>query len=287
MTRIVVNLTQISLKKDIERYFEEDDLTRSLFYMEQLPSDKVSCELFIKSDMVLSGLPWFKAVFNYLGETSFAETISKEWEGKKLEKGRVLSLGALPFSKALTGERIALNLLQRSSSISTFTNLFVEKAEKYNIKILDTRKTTPGLRSLEKYAVRCGGGFNHRLGQTEMWMVKDNHKTFFGGVDQAIQFFKDMGAFYNPIELEVHNESEFDEACERGIRHVMLDNFSPEDIKKIIPKKPSDMTVEVSGGVNLNNIDGYLIEGVDAISIGAITYGAPPVDISFKYKREN
>lgn len=281
-----MDLTQISLRKDIERYFEEDDLNRNLYYMESLPHDPVSCELYIKSDMTFSGLPWFRAVFNYLNESAFAENISKEYEGKKLEKGTVISLGALPFAKALTGERIALNLLQRSSSISTFTSRFVEKAEKYNIKILDTRKTTPGLRALEKYAVRQGGGFNHRLGQAEMWMVKDNHKTFFGGVDQAIEFFKNMGAFYNPIELEVHDESEFTEACERGIRHVMLDNFSPEKIKEIIPKKPQGMTIEVSGGVNLDNIDGYLIEGVDVISIGALTYGAPPVDISFKYKRK-
>lgn len=290
MTRFTMDLTQISLKKDIERYFEEDDLNRNLYYMQSLPNDLVTCELFIKSDMTLSGLPWFSAVFNYLEEPKFAENvslISNEMEGKQLKKGTVLSLGDLPFAKALTGERIALNLLQRTSSISTFTSRFVDKAEKYNIKILDTRKTTPGLRALEKYAVRHGGGYNHRLGQAEMWMVKDNHKTFFGGVDQAIDFFKNMGAFYNPIELEVHDETEFYEAIEKGIRHVMLDNFSPEQIKSIIPKKPSGMTIEVSGGVNLENIDGYLIEGVDAISIGALTYGAPPVDISFKYKRKD
>jgi nicotinate-nucleotide pyrophosphorylase (carboxylating) len=282
-----VHLTQIALKEDIARYFQEDDLTRNLYYMERLPDDPVKCQLYIKSDMVLSGLPWFRTVFDYLGESGFAKEIPEELEGQSYKKGTVLSLGSMPFSKALTGERIALNLLQRSSSISTFTQRFVEKAQKYNVKILDTRKTTPGLRSLEKYAVRCGGGYNHRLGQTEMWMVKDNHKAFFGGVDQAIQFFKDMGAFYNPIELEVHNEKEFNEACERGIRHVMLDNFSPDEIKKIIPRKPQGMTIEVSGGVNFDNIDGYLMEGVDAISIGALTYGAHPVDISFKYQRED
>lgn len=281
-----VELTQIALRKDIERYFEEDDLTRNLFYMERLPEDSVVCELRIKSDMVLSGLPWFRAVFNYLGESQFSENISKEYEGQFLKEGTVLSLGNLPFSKALTGERIALNLLQRSSSISTFTKKFVEKAKATNIKILDTRKTTPGLRSLEKYAVRQGGGYNHRLGQTEMWMVKDNHKTFFGGVDNALKYFEKMGAFYNPVELEVHDEKEFFEACERGLRHVMLDNFSPELIKKIVPSKPQSMTIEVSGGINLNNLESYLIEGVDAISVGALTYGAPPVDISFKYKRE-
>ncbi|MCF8059181.1 MAG: carboxylating nicotinate-nucleotide diphosphorylase [Bacteriovoracaceae bacterium] len=282
-----MNLTQISLEKDIAHYFEEDDLPRNLFYLERLPKDLVNCNLFIKSDLILSGLPWFQGTFEYLGEAGFAEKAIEDFEGKFLEKGAVIPLGHLPFSKALTGERIALNLLQRASNISTFTHKFVEKAQKYNIKILDTRKTTPGLRSLEKYAVRLGGGFNHRLGQTDMWMVKDNHKAFFGGVSEAVNFFKDMGAFYTPIELEVHNEKEFEMAKASNIKHVMLDNFSPERIREIVKSKPTSMTIEVSGGVNLDTIESYLIPGVDAISIGALTYGAPAVDISFKFQRSH
>jgi nicotinate-nucleotide pyrophosphorylase (carboxylating) len=280
-----MDLTQISLEKDIAHYFEEDDLPRNLFYLEKLPRDLVKCNLFIKSDLILSGLPWFQGTFEYLGEKGFAANIIKDFEGKYLEKGSVIPLGHLPFSKALTGERIALNLLQRASNISTFTNKFVEKANKYNIKILDTRKTTPGLRSLEKYAVRMGGGFNHRLGQTDMWMVKDNHKTFFGGATQAINFFKEMGAFYTPIELEVHDEKEFEMAKANNIQHVMLDNFSPERVKELVKKKPNSMTIEVSGGINLETLDSYLIPGVDAISVGALTYGAPAVDISLKFQR--
>lgn len=282
-----MKLTQISLMKDITRYFEEDDLSRNLFYIENLPSDQVQCNLFIKSDLVLSGLPWFKAVFDYLGEESFMEGKVEEFEGRELKKGSVIPLGNLPFSKALTGERIALNLLQRASNISTFTKEFTILADPHNIKILDTRKTTPGLRSLEKYAVRHGGGYNHRLGQTDMWMVKDNHKTFFGGVDKAIKYFKDMGGFYTPIELEVHDEAEFNRAIELGIHHVMLDNFSPELISKVVRNKPSWMTIEVSGGVTLETLPKYLISGVDAISVGSLTYAAPAVDISFKYQKVN
>lgn len=280
-----MDLTQTALKADMARYFEEDDLSRNLFYLENLPDDEVTCRLYIKSDLVLSGLPWFKAAFVYLGETDFAQEAAVTYEGEFLSQGTVLELGKLPFSKALTGERIALNLLQRSSNIATYTHRYVEKAKKYNIKILDTRKTTPGLRSLEKYSVRLGGGYNHRLGQTDMWMVKDNHKTFFGGVEQAIEFFKRMGAFYTPIELEVHNLKEFEQAKELGVAHVMLDNFSPQDIQTAVSSKRDGMTLEVSGGVTLENLDSYMIEGLDAISVGSLTYGAPPVDISFKFQK--
>lgn len=282
-----MDLTQISLKEDIAHYFKEDDLSRNLFYLEKLPENLVDCNLFIKSDMVLAGLPWFQGTFEYLGEVGFAKEAVKQFEGKKLSKGSVIPLGTLPFSKALTGERIALNLLQRASNIATFTSAFVEKAKKFDIKILDTRKTTPGLRSLEKYSVRVGGGFNHRLGQTDMWMIKDNHKTFFGGVKEAITFFKEVGAFYTPVELEVHNEYEFYLALQEGVSHIMLDNFSPDQVRKVIQKKTPGVTVEISGGVTLDKLDQYLIAGVDAISVGALTYGAPPVDISFKYQRKN
>ncbi len=282
-----MDLTQISLKEDIAHYFKEDDLSRNLFYLEKLPEDEVDCNLFIKSDLVLAGLPWFQGTFEYLGEKGFASDALSQFEGKHLKKGSVIPLGRLPFSKALTGERIALNLLQRASNIATFTSHFVEKAKNYNVKILDTRKTTPGLRSLEKYSVRIGGGFNHRLGQTDMWMIKDNHKTFFGGVSEAIAFFKEVGAFYTPIELEVHDEEEFHLALQEGVEHVMLDNFSPDQVRKVIQKKTPGMTIEISGGVTLDKLDSYLIPGVDAISVGALTYGAPAVDISFKYQRKS
>lgn len=280
-----MKLTQLAVQKDMAQYFAEDDLSRNLFYMKSLPEDLVNCDLHIKSDLILAGLPWLVAAFRYLGEDDFAAKVVADYEGNKLSKGMIIDLGKLPFGKALTGERIALNLVQRASNIATYTASYVEKAQKYNIAILDTRKTTPGLRMLEKYAVRVGGGKNHRFGQTDMWMVKDNHKAFFGGVEQALAFFKAMGAFYNEIELEVHNEAEFDQAIDLGVRHIMLDNFSPDLIRKVIPKKKQGTTIEVSGGVRLSNLDDYLIEGVDAISVGAITYDAPAVDISFKYWR--
>lgn len=275
-----------AVRSTIENYFNEDDLSRNLYYINSLPNDLVKCSLKLKDNLVLSGLPYFIEVFKYLGDESLSYDFFSEYEGMEFRKDDKKEINfELPFSVALTGERIALNLLQHSSSISTYTRKYVKKASDFGIAILDTRKTTPGHRSLEKYAVRVGGGHNHRLGQTDLWMVKDNHKSFFGGVKEAVQFFRDMKGFYTPIEVEVHDIVEFDQVLAMGVKHIMLDNFSPEDIRKVIKKKPTDVTIEVSGGVRLSTLDNYLIKGVDAISVGAITYGAPPVDISLKYQR--
>jgi nicotinate-nucleotide pyrophosphorylase (carboxylating) len=274
----------LGIESQILELLKEDDLGKNLQYQLRLPQDPVSCELRVKEDCLLSGLPFFYQVFKCLGAD--IANYPKELEGMRVKKGDVLLDDLkLPFSMALTGERLALNLLQRSSSISTLTAKFVEKARKYNIEILDTRKTTPGLRFLEKYAVVVGGGKNHRLGQTDMWMIKDNHKTFFGGVTGAYNFFKSVGSFYNPLLLEVHEESEIAEGKKLGIKHFMLDNFSSTQFKSILKLKESGMTYEISGGVTLDNIDNYLIEGIDAISIGALTHSVPVVDLSFKYKR--
>lgn len=280
-------LVNKALQESIAAYFKEDDLSRNLNYIHSLPSDIVQCKLKIKDDMVLCGLAYFVEVFNYLGANLDYEDF-KKYEAQKFEKSQNFEIEfKLPFSLALTGERIALNLLQRASSIATYTNKYASMAYESGIKILDTRKTLPGYRALEKYAVVTGGGYNHRFGQSDMWMVKDNHKSFFGGVKEAIDFFKSKNSFYAPIEVEIHDLSELQLALNEGIRHIMLDNFSPEEIKEAVKQKPAGVTFEVSGGVRLNTLENYLIEGVDAISIGALTYDAPAVDLSLKYTRGN
>ncbi|MCK5884601.1 MAG: carboxylating nicotinate-nucleotide diphosphorylase [Bacteriovoracaceae bacterium] len=277
-----------ALRRDFEIFFEEDDLKRNTFYTASLPDDLVNCTLYFKSDLVVAGLPYFFEAFSFLGAKFSPETdeLIKKYEGKKVKCNTREGINfQLPFSIALTGERIALNLLQHASSIATATNSFVELAKKSGVKILDTRKTTPGLRSLEKYAVRTGGGYNHRLGQTDVWMVKDNHKDFFGGLIPAVEFFKNMHGFYTPIEVEIHDVAELGDAIKLGVKHMMLDNFSPDQVREAIAIKPEGVTYEVSGGIRFETIENYLIEGVDAISLGAITYDAPHVDISLKYKR--
>ena len=254
--------------------------------MKNLPTEPVKCRLKIKSDLVLSGGEFFALAFQYLGASDLEIDLLKHDEGKwLLETDRKEYTFTLPFNIALTGERIALNLLQRSCAISTTTRRLVDKAKGFGIKILDTRKTTPGLRTLEKNAVVEGGGFNHRLGQTDMWMVKDNHKKYFGGVREAVEFFKSRKAFYTPIEVEIHDLTELKEAVDLGVKHFMLDNFLPDDIHRAIDIKPDGATYEVSGGVNLSNIENYLIDGVDAISSGTITSYPERVDISLKMER--
>lgn len=268
------------LLPDIERWLLEDDLNRNHHYLRTLPSHPVELTLKFKSPVLLAGADYFAAVFRFLGSDVSEVT---ELEKKEFSVGQTYTFKTkVPFNVAVTGERLALNLLQHGTSIATWTKKFVQEAGE--IKILDTRKTTPGLRSLEKYAVRVGGGYNHRLGQTDLWMIKDNHKTCLGGLKGAFEFFQSQGAFYNNIIAEIHDLKELHEAISLGIRHVMLDNFSAEQIKGAVKLKKPDMTYEVSGGIRLDTMKTYLIPGVDALSVGSLTYSAPRADISLKYR---
>ncbi len=265
---------------DIEKWLLEDDLNRNFHYVRTLPSHPVELTLKFKSSLSVAGMDYFCAVFAYLGH-DVSELLSLE--GKEYSQPESVVLKKqIPFNVAVTGERLALNLLQHGSSIATWTKKHVALAG--NTKILDTRKTTPGLRSLEKYAVRAGGGFNHRLGQTDLWMIKDNHKSGLGGLKGALEFFQSQGTFYNNIIAEIHDLNELKEAISLGIRHVMLDNFTADQIREAVKTKKPGMTFEVSGGIRLETMKDFLIEGVDALSIGALTYGAPKVDISLKYR---
>lgn len=271
---------QKSLFPHIKLWLEEDDLGRNHHYLRSLPTHPVELTLKMKSPMILAGTDYFAAVFSFLGE-DLPEVLTLE--GKEFQGGEnFVFKKSVPFNVALTAERLSLNLLQHGSSIASWTKKFVDAAGE--VKILDTRKTTPGLRSLEKYAVRLGGGFNHRLGQTDLWMIKDNHKSALGGLSGALRFFESQGAFYNNIIAEIHDLSELKTAIDLGIRHVMLDNFSPDKIREAVKLKSSGMTYEVSGGIRLETMKDYLIPGVDALSVGALTYSAPRVDLSLKFK---
>lgn len=279
------DFTLTSLYPQIKSWLEEDDLTRNFHYTRTLEGTDVKLYLKIKSPLILSGADYFVATFAALGANPDHFKFLRNWDGKEFRAGEVIEFPeAVSFNIAVTCERLALNLMQHASSISTWTKKHVDLASKKNIKLLDTRKTTPGLRSLEKYAVRVGGGFNHRLGQTDTWMIKDNHKSCLGGLKGAFEFFQKQGAFYNSIVAEIHDLSELKEAQSLGIKHLMLDNFSPEQIKEAVKVKAAGVTFEVSGGVNLATLETYLIEGVDVISLGSLIYSAPRVDISLKFK---
>lgn len=267
----------------IENWLQEDDLSRNFHYIRSLPKHPVKLSLKVKSPLTLAGTDYFAATFIALGaaiDFNFLTAL----EGKRFTPIEVEFPQSLPFNIAVTGERLALNLLQHASSIATWTDKHVELAKPFGIKILDTRKTTPGLRSLEKYAVRVGGGFNHRLGQADSWMIKDNHKTSLGGLEKAWQFFQDQGAFYNNIIVEIHSLEELGQAIDLGCRHVMLDNFNSDQLREAARMKKEGMTFEVSGGINLSTLPQFLIPGIDALSLGSLTYSAPRVDLSLKFK---
>jgi nicotinate-nucleotide pyrophosphorylase (carboxylating) len=280
---------------DIKKFLMEDGFDSHSQYFLNLPRKLVTCHLNIKSTpTVIAGMPYFIGVFRYLMEDRplpqpLIDLI--KFDGEIILDKCALPAFEIPFNVALTGERLALNLLQRASAVATHTWRFSHKipqALKNKISILDTRKTTPGLKSLEKYAVTLGGGKNHRFTQTDCWMIKDNHKKFFGSIKKSIEFFKAQNSFYNPIILEIHSLDELKEAIELNheglIHHVMLDNFSIEMIKSAIALKPKGMTFEISGGLTIETIDQYFLEGVDALSIGELTHNPPRVDISLKIK---
>jgi nicotinate-nucleotide pyrophosphorylase (carboxylating) len=277
-----MNLLLKGLERDMQSFFAEDDLATNAFYLQSLPSTEVECTLKIKSDLLLAGLPYFVSAFNALGADLNYDDF-KNHEGKFFLKGSEIKFH-LPFSLALSGERVALNLLGRASAVASFTQKFVAKAEGKNIKILDTRKTTPGLRSLEKYAVRIGGGFNHRFSQADVWMIKDNHKNVLGGLKGAYAFFQHLHTPYQNIIVEIHSLEELAEAIELGVKHVMLDNFSESQLIEAIKMKMAGMTYEISGGVNLENCEKFFLKGIDAVSIGALTHSAPHVDLSLKMR---
>lgn len=186
-----------------------------------------------------------------------------------------------PARSIITAERTALNLIQRMSGVATMTRKFVDKTKGSAIAILDTRKTTPCLRALEKYAVRAAGGTNHRFGLFDMVMIKENHIEIAGSIKAAVDAVRKMHGTVH-VEVEARDLKEVSEAVENGADRVLLDNMTPEMVTRAIELVAGRCLVEVSGGVNLTNIDGYLLPGVDAISIGALTHSAPAIDLSLE-----
>jgi len=277
----------IIFRSELENFLREDGLEGHWPYWLSLPQHEVTCDLYLKSDLVLCGTPFFHGVFELLsGAKVEALQGLRKYEGQKLRASKVPFFSfKLPFAVAITGERLALNLLANCSAIATETRTLAERAKPFGIKILETRKTLPGLKAFQKYAVQIGGGYNHRTTQTDVWMIKDNHKSFFGGIAEALDFFKGQGALYQNTVVEIHLLEELQDAIHLGVRHFLLDNFSVEMVKSAVEFKKEGMTFELSGGIREANLDQYLILGVDAISIGALTYSPKPVDLSLKMRK--
>jgi len=239
-----------------------------------------------KEDLVLCGLDVAEAVFFHLDpESSEIETTFAE--GDEIESGTTFATLKGYADVLLVGERTALNLIQRMSGIATLTRQFVKAIEGTNASVVDTRKTTPGLRMIEKYAVTVGGGKNHRMGLDDGVLIKDNHIALAGGITAAVRAAKDTVGHLHKVEVEVQNWAQLREAINAGAEIVMLDNQTPGETEKLVEfarnMNPA-VLIEASGGINIDSVRSFAEAGVDLISVGQLTHSARAVDISFKIK---
>jgi nicotinate-nucleotide pyrophosphorylase (carboxylating) len=236
-----------------------------------------------KEPMVVAGLEAAEAVFSTLDSQQQIEAFASD--GEEVEAGKVIARTSGFADVLLAGERVALNLLQRLSGIATLTRRYVRATEGTSAQIVDTRKTTPGLRMLEKYAVLSGGARNHRLGLDDGVLIKDNHIALAGGVGAAVERARAAVGHLHKIEIEVSTEKDLREAIKSGADILLLDNLSPEETARMVAlarELQSRITLESSGGITLENVRAYAEAGVDLISIGALTHSARAMDISFK-----
>ncbi len=236
-----------------------------------------------KQDCILCGIELAEAVFVALDPDIRLE--SSAFDGDMIKKGTVFAQVEGLATTLLAGERTALNILQRLSGIATLTHTFVDKIAGTPARVVDTRKTTPGLRLLEKYAVHTGGGINHRFGLDDGVLIKDNHIALAGGVRRAIEYARETAHHLMKIEVEVASQTQLREALDAKADVIMLDNMAVDELRKcvkIIRDHSADTIVEASGGVNLETVREIAETGVDLISVGAITHSATAVDISLK-----
>ncbi len=241
---------------------------------------KGSVELIAKEDGVICGLDVYKRTFELLDETTEVKLFFKD--GDKVKNKDLLGVVTGDIRVLLSGERTALNYLQRMSGIATYTSKLVELLEGTKITLLDTRKTTPNMRIFEKYAVRIGGGKNHRYNLSDAIMLKDNHIAAAGGVKEAVKAAKDYASFVHKIEVETENLDMVREACEAGADIIMLDNMTPEQMREAVKIVNKRALTECSGNVTKENIEKIKSTGVDYVSSGALTHSAPILDISMK-----
>jgi nicotinate-nucleotide pyrophosphorylase (carboxylating) len=236
-----------------------------------------------KEAMVVCGLEAAEAVFSTLDSQQQIEAFVAD--GDEVEAGKVIARTTGFADVLLAGERLALNLMQRLSGIATLTRKYVQAVEGTGATIVDTRKTTPGLRMLEKYAVTTGGGRNHRFGLDDGVLIKDNHVALAGGVATAVERARKAVGHLHKIEVEVSRERDLRDAVEAGADILLIDNQTPEETRRLVEiargLKP-DILLESSGGITLENVRAYAEAGVDLVSVGALTHSARAVDISFK-----
>lgn len=276
-------MNKLKLKQLLEQFFIEDigdrDVTSDLILSDY---EQGTLTFIAKEDGVFSGRDVIDTGFSLLDESASVQLYKNE--GDFFFIGEELARITGSMSALLKGERVVLNLVQRMSAIATQAKLAVQILEGTKTKPCDTRKTTPGLRMLEKYAVRCGGAFNHRYGLYDTVMIKDNHISFAGSISKAVQLAKSKVGHTVKIEVETESPEQVREAVEAGADIIMFDNRTPEQIRELISLVPPQIITEASGGINLENLSSYRDCGVDYISLGSLTHSVRALDISAKVK---
>ena len=260
------------------------------------PSLRASATVMAKQDCVMSGLgciPRFLDIYSRLDKRNSGryEVIShpEMFDGVRVKKGQAIAVVRHNARVILACERVILNLLQRMSGIATLTRQYVDAIAGTKAKVLDTRKTIPGLRVLDKYAVRCGGGENHRLDLSDGILIKNNHISLGGGIEKVLKRAHELRSPGQTIDIEVRTFEELQAALDNGAESLLLDNMSPTEIKKtlaIIAERGVQIPTEASGGVQLENIRKYALTGVNYISVGALTHSAVAVDLSMRITAE-
>ena len=273
---MLLNADELILNALREDITSEDITTNSVMRSYQ----KGEVDLICKQDGVIAGLDVFRRTFELLDPKT--EVILNAKDGDAVKKGDKIGIARGDIRVLLSGERTALNYLQRMSGIATYTNSIVKLLEGSKTKLLDTRKTTPNMRVFEKYAVRVGGGCNHRYNLSDGILLKDNHIGAAGGVKEAVKMAKEYAPFVRKIEIEVENLDMLKEALDAGADIVMLDNMSVEDMKEAVKITAGRAETECSGNVTKENIARLTDIGVDYISSGALTHSAPIMDLSLK-----
>lgn len=266
-------LIRMALEEDIT---SEDITTNSVMRKKETGEVQLLC----KEDGVIAGLWVFERVFTLLDDNTETEFYVKD--GDKVKKGQLLGMVRGDIRVLLSGERTALNYLQRMSGIATYTRQIADMLEGSKTKLLDTRKTTPNMRIFEKYAVKTGGGYNHRYNLSDGILLKDNHIGAAGSVKKAVEMAKEYAPFVRKIEVETENLDMVKEALEAGADIIMLDNMSPEMMREAVELIDGRAQTECSGNVTRENIEKLVSIGVDYISSGALTHSAPILDLSLK-----
>ena len=274
----------IVLDKIITNALEEDLGSGDLTTDSIIDSDVIGKAILeTREDIILAGLPVFMRVFSILDPGISFETFYKD--GQKVPSGEVICSINGAMASILKAERTALNMIQRMSGIATLTNKYVIKAASEKVRILDTRKTAPGLRLLDKYAVPMGGGHNHRFGLFDGILIKDNHIAVAGSIKKAVEAARNNAPHGIKIEVEAEDAEGVKAGIEAGADIILLDNMTSAQMKEIVDSVAGRVLLEASGGITLDNINEVAATGVDMISVGALTHSVKAVDLSLEISR--